>query len=40
MNVSDFDFELPEPLIAQEAAERGRSRLLMVPRANAGVRGC
>ena len=33
MNVSDFDFELPEPLIAQEAAERGRSRLLVVPRA-------
>ena len=32
MNVSDFDFELPEPLIAQEAAERGRSRLLVVPR--------
>ena len=33
MNVSDFDFELPEPLIAQEAAERGRSRLLVVRRA-------
>ena len=33
MNIADFDFELPEPLIAQEAAERGRSRLLVVPRA-------
>jgi S-adenosylmethionine:tRNA ribosyltransferase-isomerase len=28
MNVSDFDFELPEALIAQEAAPRGESRLL------------
>jgi S-adenosylmethionine:tRNA ribosyltransferase-isomerase len=33
MDVSAFDFELPESLIAQEAAERGRSRLLVVPRA-------
>ena len=33
MNVSDFDFELPESLIAQEATERGRSRLLVAPRA-------
>ena len=32
MNVSEFDFELPEALIAQEAAERGRSRLLVLPR--------
>jgi S-adenosylmethionine:tRNA ribosyltransferase-isomerase len=32
VNVSDFDFELPESLIAQDAAERGRSRLLVVPR--------
>ena len=32
MNVSDFDFELPEALIAQEAAERGRSRLLVLRR--------
>ena len=30
--VSDFDFELPEDLIAQEAAPRGTSRLLVVPR--------
>jgi len=33
VNVSDFDFELPESLIAQEATERGRSRLLVAPRA-------
>jgi len=32
VNVSEFDFELPEALIAQEAAERGRSRLLVLPR--------
>ena len=32
MLVSDFDFELPEDLIAQEAAPRGQSRLLVVPR--------
>ena len=32
MNVSDFDFVLPEALIAQEAAERGRSRLLVLRR--------
>jgi S-adenosylmethionine:tRNA ribosyltransferase-isomerase len=32
VNVSDFDFELPETLIAQEAGERGRSRLLVAPR--------
>ena len=30
--VSDFDFDLPEELIAQEAAPRGRSRLLVVSR--------
>lgn len=33
MNVSDFDFHLPPGLIAQEPAERGRSRLLVVDRA-------
>jgi S-adenosylmethionine:tRNA ribosyltransferase-isomerase len=32
VNVADFDFELPESLIAQEAAERGRSRLLVLHR--------
>ena len=37
MNVSDFDFELPESLIAQEAAERGTSRLLVVPRDRGAV---
>jgi len=30
--VSGFDFELPEELIAQEAAPRGTSRLMVVPR--------
>jgi S-adenosylmethionine:tRNA ribosyltransferase-isomerase len=30
--VSDFDFDLPEDLIAQEAAPRGTSRLLMLDR--------
>ena len=37
MNVSDFDFDLPESLIAQEAADRGRSRLLVLPRQTAAV---
>jgi S-adenosylmethionine:tRNA ribosyltransferase-isomerase len=32
VNVADFDFELPESLIAQEPAERGRSRLLVLHR--------
>jgi S-adenosylmethionine:tRNA ribosyltransferase-isomerase len=32
VNVSDFDFDLPEELIAQEASERGRSRLLVLRR--------
>jgi S-adenosylmethionine:tRNA ribosyltransferase-isomerase len=31
--VSDFDFELPEELIAQQAAPRGASRLLVMDRA-------
>jgi S-adenosylmethionine:tRNA-ribosyltransferase-isomerase (queuine synthetase) len=30
MNVGDFDFELPEELIAQEPAPRGESRLLVL----------
>ena len=33
MRVSDFDFELPAELIAQAAAPRGESRLLVVERA-------
>lgn len=37
MLVSDFDFELPEELIAQEAAPRGQSRLLVVPRGVGGI---
>jgi S-adenosylmethionine:tRNA ribosyltransferase-isomerase len=32
VRVSDFDFELPEELIAQAAAPRGESRLLVVER--------
>jgi S-adenosylmethionine:tRNA ribosyltransferase-isomerase len=32
VNVSDFDFDLPDALIAQEAGERGRSRLLVLRR--------
>jgi S-adenosylmethionine:tRNA ribosyltransferase-isomerase len=35
--VSDFDFELPDELIAQEAAPRGQSRLLVVPRHGGGI---
>ena len=34
MLVSDFDFDLPEELIAQEAAPRGTSRLLVLNRAS------
>ena len=37
MLVSDFDFELPDDLIAQEAAPRGESRLLVVPRHEGAV---
>ena len=33
VNVSDFDFDLPESLIAQEPRPRGASRLLVVDRA-------
>jgi S-adenosylmethionine:tRNA-ribosyltransferase-isomerase (queuine synthetase) len=32
MDVSDFTFELPDDLIAQEAAPRGTSRLLVLDR--------
>jgi S-adenosylmethionine:tRNA ribosyltransferase-isomerase len=34
MLVADFDFELPEDLIAQDAVPRGESRLLVVDRAS------
>lgn len=33
MNVSDFDFDLPDELIAQHAAPRGTSRLFVLSRA-------
>ena len=32
MDVTEFDFELPEELIAQNALERGASRLLVLDR--------
>lgn len=35
MRVADFDFELPDDLIAQEAAPRGTSRLLLLRRTTA-----
>jgi S-adenosylmethionine:tRNA ribosyltransferase-isomerase len=38
MLVADFDFGLPEGLIAQEAAPRGQSRLLVLDRATGAVR--
>lgn len=38
MRVADFDFELPEELIAQEAAPRGMSRLLVMDRATGRTR--
>jgi S-adenosylmethionine:tRNA ribosyltransferase-isomerase len=38
LNVSEFDFDLPDELIAQEpAAERGGSRLMVVERASGRV---
>lgn len=37
MLVSDFDFDLPEELIAQEAAPRGASRLLVLRRATGEI---
>ena len=38
MNVSDFDFELPDELIVQEpASERGGSRLMVVDRASGRI---
>ena len=32
MKVSEFDFDLPAELIAQDAVDRGASRLLVVDR--------
>jgi S-adenosylmethionine:tRNA ribosyltransferase-isomerase len=37
VNVSDFDFDLPDARIAQEASERGRSRLLVLRRDTGAV---
>jgi S-adenosylmethionine:tRNA ribosyltransferase-isomerase len=37
VNVSDFDFDLPDALVAQEASERGRSRLLVLRRETGAV---
>src|SRR3954452_3994594 len=37
MDVSDFNFELPDRLIAQEAAPRGTSRLLVLDRASGAL---
>ncbi len=37
MLVTDFDFDLPEGLIAQEAAPRGQSRLLVLDRATGAI---
>jgi S-adenosylmethionine:tRNA ribosyltransferase-isomerase len=38
LNVSDFDFPLPDDLIAQTAAPRGDSRLLALDRAGGAIR--
>jgi S-adenosylmethionine:tRNA ribosyltransferase-isomerase len=37
MLVSDFDFDLPDDLIAQQAAPRGASRLLVIDRATSAL---
>jgi S-adenosylmethionine:tRNA ribosyltransferase-isomerase len=37
MDVADFDFDLPEALIAQEPAQRGESRLLVLSRASGEI---
>ena len=37
MRVSDFDFDLPEDLIAQEAGPRGTARLMVLHRAGGAV---
>ena len=40
MLASEFDFELPEELIAQEASPRGQSRLLVLDRRTGSVDHC
>src|SRR5687767_10088298 len=37
MQVSEFDYELPDALIAQQAAPRGASRLLVLNRATGAI---
>jgi S-adenosylmethionine:tRNA ribosyltransferase-isomerase len=37
MRVSDFDFDLPDELVAQHAAARGESRLLVLDRASEAI---
>ncbi len=37
MNVSDFDFFLPDELVAQEAVPRGQSRLMVLDRVDGNV---
>jgi S-adenosylmethionine:tRNA ribosyltransferase-isomerase len=38
VHVSDFDYELPQELIAQHAAERGASRMLVLDRTSGVIR--
>jgi S-adenosylmethionine:tRNA ribosyltransferase-isomerase len=38
MDVADFEFDLPDELIAQEAAPRGTSRLVVLDRESGGIR--
>src|SRR5512134_2433583 len=37
MRVSDFDFDLPDELVAREALPRGESRLLVLDRATGAI---
>jgi len=38
VRVSDFDYELPQELIAQHAVERGASRMLFLDRSTGAIR--